>query len=597
MEVESIAESSSENVLSQQAIPRVTVYRLKNRLDDVSGVQVDGFNEVFISDEFLMNSEPASEPNGLESEPPTYSYSIHFKEPEASPPKWYNLFSHLDLMDTNCKPSISYSGYILFINTPCASYACTGGSGHFKMQKELEAEHRFGIEIAKRLLKKGELKAMSQRDTSSFIHTLDRVFRSRYQPNSDTDNLHRILTSIRGTLAKSRESERKEIGTTIKATDSLSVSGNKTLDEVISFVLKVDTIYSQESFDVDDTLKVPELKYIDPKLNKKLVESLSTQLCKDMIKYGDSTECDLKIFIDNEDVGFLPDVTEKFVLKYKRSEIDCGDEYENVIKNLGAILKNEAKPINALNSATIVLQCVGNETPYSKSALSLLCGDVELNGESYFINNSRWYMANASFKEALDREIDEVLYYEPEVLDLLDWTEGEKEGQYNRKHQSSSIVVLDQKFVRIEAEKKNPIEFCDLLVHRENKINLIHVKHDSGAALRALFAQAYVSAKLFYEEKEFKDKLVSGQIDKGSELIQSELQTLSDLGDRKKNELRVVMAIYDDKHSMPITTSNTPLSKLGSSLTLFAKVDLLQRCQSLRSMGYDVALTRIRSNN
>lgn len=571
---------------SKDSVNRITVYRLKTPLSSTNGLYIDDYYEAFTNDGFGTQELEAK-------------YSVYFQSPDTDAPKWLDLFSKLDIdffseADSR-RPLVATSGYILIINSSNSTYVCTGGNGHFRLSGSLEPHPRFGIDIARRILKRGELKSLAQKDTTSFVHSIERVFRSKYQPNNDSDNLHRILTNLRGTLSKER-SERKEIGTSIKASDSLSVTGKKTLEDLFTFIKSIDALYQRPPEVDESALQLPELSWIDPTKKAEEIQSLKVALCNKLIELYRDTEAENTLFIDSEKIQFLPDVTEKFEIRHKRQTCDCSNDYELALKAIGKILSDSSSPIAELDRIRISVKCIDASIPFVRPAIELLCGDVEYNNDSYFLNSGRWYCANQNFKEVLDKEIDEIPVIEPIELGLQEWSPSDKEDDYNKKHRNESIVLLDKHFVRI-AEEKGPIEFCDLLSIKDNKYNLIHVKHDCGAALRALFAQAYVATKLYKEDEEFRKNVHEANIGSKDNLTALDLEYLRNLETQKKQSIRVVMAIYDDETSHAV---NEPLSQLEASkifpgtLTLFAKVDLLQRCQSLRSMGYQVALTRIR---
>lgn len=577
--IEEVTEDSSDFV------NRVTIFRLKASQSGTSGIFIDGYNEVYSSED--QDDAP-------------WKFTVYFKQNDIDKPKWMFLFAHLTFdfegERQNLLPQVGTSGYIILVNYENSTYACTGGGGHFRIQGNLATEPRFGISVAKKILKKDELKSLSQKDATSFVHSLERAFRTNYQPKNDTDNLHRILTGLRGALSKSREEERREIGTSLKASDSLTVTGKKNLGEVFAFIAKIHQIYSGQLDPENDDLDVPELAWINPKKQSTLIEALEQQLRSDLIALHQSAQNLCELFIDNIDVGFLPDIVDKYELHLGRDRHDCGNEYFSVLRKMGEILSTSRDPSQDLKRFRITIHSSENNLHFQKIALELLCGDITHQNESYFLNAGRWYCANTGFKEILDREINEIAFISPEEFDLQAWQGTEHEEDFNARHSSDTSAVLDQKFVRIPQER-GPIEFCDILHKNNQTFNLIHVKNESGAALRALFAQAYVATKLYNDEQQFREKVTSANIDRSSQLTVQQTRLLADLKSAKKRDVRVVMAIYDpdpahSPRSSGIQTENTQI--LFGTLSLFAKVDLLQRCQSLRSMGYDVALTRIK---
>ncbi len=157
-------------------------------------------------------------------------------------------------------------------------------------------------------------------------------------------------------------------------------------------------------------------------------------------------------------------------------------------------------------------------------------------------------------------------------------------------------MLLDKRLVTLPGEKG--IEFCDLFGTALTKNCLIHVKEANGAELRALFAQGSVSGTMYSEVDDFK-KIVhkaNCTVRKNvAALTIAEKKLLADLKDKQVRELTVVYAVLDETKSHSVV----PGAKLTSecfdgTLSTFAKVDLLNHCQTLRGMGYSVAMTRIR---
>jgi len=118
----------------------------------------------------------------------------------------------------------------------------------------------------------------------------------------------------------------------------------------------------------------------------------------------------------------------------------------------------------------------------------------------------------------------------------------------------------------------------------------------TGAALRALFAQGFVSAKLYDEDAEFKAKIHTAVLQRANpELTDEQRRVLANLEHKLKRHIKIVYAIFDDKSSHCVVSNPESTSQiLNGTLTTFAKVDLLERVNSIRAMGYNVAVTRIR---
>jgi uncharacterized protein (TIGR04141 family) len=187
------------------------------------------------------------------------------------------------------------------------TYICTGGVGHFALKRSVDIEYRFGLELAKKILKsENDILGISQRETIGVVNNLSRVFRSDYSPESDSDNLHRILKNLKGRLEKA-DSDYKEIGSSIQAGDQLSVSGKKSLDGIFDFVKRVHAVYSTDT----EGISFPELTQINPKHDSELIDSLITSLARS-IRNHEKEKSWKTLFLDNYKLAFLPDRVTEF---------------------------------------------------------------------------------------------------------------------------------------------------------------------------------------------------------------------------------------------------------------------------------------------
>lgn len=552
---------------------KITVYRLA-ALADLATTQLDGYS---------LAAEGTETATG-------YAYKLWFGDTGARPPKWFPAFSQI----ASFTPTAKQAGFVLLVNTLNASYACTGGLGYHKLQEHLTIEPRFGITIAKRVLAASNIRGLTQKDASGIVHNLERVFRGAYNPSGDIDNLHRILKSLRATFTKGSD-RYKKIGSSIKASDSLTVNKARNFTEICEFVKEVDGFWSSTT---PPSLAIPELENINPKHEQDLINRLNQALAlaiRDCV--GANGEVSERLFLDNVDIGYLPDYVSEYTLCKEYIRTPCAS-HEEVFQHLASLLTAYTGPADKLykelESVKIKMHFDDSSENSYRSVLHYICGDIELDNEAYFISNCLWFKANSSFIDKINAELDEVHYLPPTHFALHQWNAGGDEDAFNRLHVANNCVLLDKRFVRVSHEK-GPIEFCDLLIVTPSDVNAIHVKHACGAALRALFAQGYVAAMLYAESAEFKQKVAAADIDDAAALSVNDKAVLAGLLARPKREFRIVYAIYDDasSHDADITTPASVSKVLGKTLTLFAKIDLLGRVQAIRAMGFNVALTRI----
>jgi uncharacterized protein (TIGR04141 family) len=195
----------------------------------------------------------------------------------------------------------------------------------------------------------------------------------------------------------------------------------------------------------------------------------------------------------------------------------------------------------------------------------------------------------------MTRELDNIECVDPEKLGLIEWDKSKFHEEKDFNAGQRRFVVMDRQCV-VVANEKGPIEFCDLLKVSADRVLLIHVKPDTGAALRALFAQGFVSARLYSESESFRAKIHHGDIKTtGAGFTTKELNVLKSLEKRHRREMHIIFAIFDETPSHTVPSAATTTSEiLKGALTTFAKVDLLDRVTNIRAMGYEVAVCRIK---
>lgn len=461
--------------------------------------------------------------------------------------------------------------------------------GIFHLRKHLSIEHRFGIELAQKILAIPELRGLSQRDTSGVVNTLDRVFRGPYNPHGDINNLKRVLTHVRGTLKKQNPLQAK-IGSSITASDALTVNGSKRFPDIVSFLTEVEHLAAQKS----TKLSIPQLEHINKKHHHMLLAELESALVEKLTNYNADEIHTL--FLDNEDIGYLPDRIEYFELIYDRKKYQAATftEVFEFVRSILSGISSVKDCQNAFHRMSLRLH-FDDGVLETRELAYFLCGVLEFKNDVYFLNNRLWYKASDEFINLMEQELDNIECIDPDMIGIEVWNKDKypTEKDFNTAHKA--LIVMDRRLVKITTEKGG-IEFCDLLRSNPGTVDLIHVKNDTGAALRALFAQGFVSAKLFAESNEFRTKVYSGNLKgDGPKLGSKDLTALKNLNKRHRREIKVVFAIFDDTKSHSVDPKATATSKiLNGTLSTFAKVDLLDRVTNLRAMGYGVALSRIK---
>lgn len=516
-------------------------------------------------------------------------YRLFFFTEGPKETSWMPVFKPLRLkLDRKDTPATIISGFILLIQVDSSLYGITGGVGHIGLRKYAPIEFRFGIDLAQRILALSELRGLSQKDTGGIVNVLSRGFRGIYNPKGDIGNLKRVLTNVRGTLKKQNPFYEK-IGCSIQASDALAVCGRKSFKDMIEFVAEVDKLAAHGTAKIT----IPQLEHIDKRANAELLQELEACLIEKLGEYD--SEKVHAFFLDNEDIGYLPDRVEDYVLfyNYRKYEIDTYESVFDSIRNIITSIKSPDDRRRAFRRMHLKAR-YDDGTWEERPLFYFLCGDVEYEGDVYFLNNQKWYRASEEYLVAMTGELDNIECLDPITLGLKEWDKSAypEEKFYNSSH--DNLIVLDSNLVKIP-EEKSRIEFCDLLRWSEDKIDLIHVKKAAGAALRALFAQGFVSAKLYAESDGFRNKVHASEVSNPGALTAEAKKMLESLKKRQKREIRVVFAIFDDTRAHRVPPQAVATSKvLKGTLSVFARVDLLSRVSELRAAGYEVAVSRIK---
>jgi len=517
-----------------------------------------------------------------------YAYRLFFHKDGPHPPSWLSVFDPLKpKVAKKDLPQTMTSGFVLLIEVDGSLFGITGGIGHIHLRKHLSIEHRFGLDLAERILALPELRGLTQRDTSGVVNALDRVFRGIYNPQGDINNLKRVLTHVRGTLQKTNPLQ-ATIGKSIQASDALTVNGSKKFDDIVRLLIEVNKLVAWGK----TQLKIPQLDQIDKKANTALIDELELALTKALLKYkADETH---SLFLDNEDMGYLPDRVTNYELVYNRKKYKS-DTFVEVFQNISTVLAGLSSTQDrhdALRRMNLNVTFDDGVTE-SQSLLYFICGDITYKKDVYFVNNRKWYRASQEFLAVMTRELDNIQCLDADKLGLKHWdkTKYREEKDFNKDQ--SGFILMDRQIV---AMPNGPIEFCDLLKVSSDHVLLIHVKPETGAALRALFAQGFVSATLYAESDVFRSKIHLGDVTiSNGGFTATQLKELKSLEQRHRREMQVIFAIFDDRPSHVVTPGATTTSQvLDGTLTTFAMVDLLDRATNLRLMGYDVAVCRIK---
>jgi uncharacterized protein (TIGR04141 family) len=214
--------------------------------------------------------------------------------------------------------------------------------------------------------------------------------------------------------------------------------------------------------------------------------------------------------------------------------------------------------------------------------LRCFTAEIELSGTAYILDEGALFAVDGTYLDGLNSFIGGL----PPLATSLPVTKtGEQEGPYNTRlaSQLKDALLLDKKTVI--RRQATAIEICDVAFKSRK---LVHVKKGlSSSSLSHLFAQGVISAELLHMDEEFRAAVkqrLSGKLEGSAAraragfawLYESPFQTM------RCEVAYVVMAGAKAK-----TRRKAP------GLPFFSKVNLRQRCEELRRMGFAHSLTLV----
>lgn len=200
----------------------------------------------------------------------------------------------------------------------------------------------------------------------------------------------------------------------------------------------------------------------------------------------------------------------------------------------------------------------------------VLVVERERNGRRYALSGGDWYEIEKGFAQKIEKRVAKIT---SAGLRLPAAGRNENEGDYNARVAGRGIYCLDRKCARVDGD---PIELCDLYCSRRRQF--VHVKWwDASSTLSHLFAQAQVSAETFLSDDSFRNE--------ARNLLRQQAPSLAShvpAGRPDPTNYQVVFGIIKGGQGWK------------RSLPFFSKLHLARSAESLRRLGFDVRLERIK---
>ena len=383
----------------------------------------------------------------------------------------------------------------------------------------------FGIDISCKSLDPNQLNHLYQKQPTGNVYGLSRSLRGKYMPTNDIVNQRSVLKALKGKIIN------QELGVTMEGRTSLAISGKKDLSDVIKLLDEIIEIEKSDKF----TVNIKGLNEVEEKLRDELDDELLTKINSG--KFDDIL------------LGYDDDLVFRNCEKLKVGK----DSTEYLIDDTQKVF-SAAQQQNAHDPANV--NVVGfdeqNQKIFSKKLFDLIEGELDFNDEKYFRIDKKWYKTNADYKKKIEDDFKSI-----EKIESNYFKPWQKDGDKFVIEDVFLNANIDSDKILAHTKKIYQIELADIIDKANNYF--IHVKKGQGAFLRNLFAQGYVSGSLFNGDEAFK-KSVGDKF-----------------GIDTSKKFTIVFAVFPEEET-----------KIDSIFTLFAKVDLLERYDSLKTMGFDV---------
>lgn len=479
---------------------------------------------------------------------------LYIKESKARPPNWLAfLLPGLDDDLSDLKITNSSASAVLLAQREDQVFAVTFGHGRYMLNDEA-LDHRFGLRCTLNALDPDRIRSLDRKTFERVQrHTREQVSQDSSLAAFEVDIDQDLLRSVTGTP------EDETLGHRFSGRDALSAVVRTGIDGVPALLdryhaLQLEDEYKKNFAWVDRIAEVadPGLK---SDLNQAVVEAIRT---------GDTDRVWLA----------APDILDWGAIEgFRYRSASSADVYPHL--DLAAYLADtgRADTLEVRHLGTDRIVCVtaaGEVDAPSWTLRSTLCGELELGGERYTLDEGIWYRIDDEFAEQVTKAVDEI----PEGSVKLPAYTHEHEEHYNKKAAERSkggLHLMDRKLIAT-GSTYGRIEFCDLM---NTDGVLIHVKRYGGSsALSHLFNQGFVSAQLMYRDRTFRTS--------ANEVLPEPCRFRDPAEQIDPSSFEIAYAI---------------IAPPGKRLRLpfFSLVSLRNIERSLREMGFRVTLTEIRN--
>ncbi|MBC7936285.1 MAG: TIGR04141 family sporadically distributed protein [Rhizobacter sp.] len=499
----------SDNSKMQISIRQIDLYRFGNSsFNDVTDVIVQEINKNEENNTSKFSIQKMTE------EYPGFDIRIYHAT-KTNPPRWLGFFNEIIAKDEEILKSYNiYSTFLAFIGFKENIYAISGGTGNMVLDRF--SVMNLGTEVLTRLIKKDEKVINSLKDRSFIGNILgqSRIYKDD-QRLTDEDQFGKIYNQVKAVLNKEilskifkfSKSDLSRKTANCIAHSSFQINKRISFKKLLEIIERIDWLFEtrkEPNFTLNNVIHIDKRKLFYQELRTKLELEFKSQIYN---KYVKKEELDFDFCHKNYEEFY--DANE-YVATRGRTNISSTSHRFTFSSILYVVKKDGFMVDDSLEEFIYSFLDIKIETLDNMGeALTVgtlyehLNGEIMYEGNVYFYLAAEWYRVKESFIDQLNSDCKDSI---KQVLskDLISEPFTEKiEDDYVSKFFGKSNTYVMHKLLY------ENIELCDLLIHDNNSIHLVHIKQGFNHSVRELASQISMAAKHLIHDRTTNCKLIS----------------------------------------------------------------------------------------
>ncbi|RKG52033.1 hypothetical protein D7X30_35010 [Corallococcus sp. AB011P] len=501
-------------------------------------------------------------------------HKIYFVKTEPRPPKWLKFIeSYVSTKETEHLSNHTASALVLLKVTTHEGprfFGMSAGFGHLFINKD-NIELNFGLITALNSVDPTKLRTIDSKKLG--VQTLQKREASNLETKLGEFGFEfdsEILHIVSGTCID------ETLGARIGGSDSLNLHTKLDFEELPAKCATLFKRYRSDSykqaFSFIDHVKLEKSSRIKQQLDDQMLDVLNKRRSAPHVSVAypdqiDYNECVSYLISGKGGSSIVDEITLQRIYDYIGKETLTIDDLKKIkIFGLSDLDRNsrrtEIEPLYAY-----------------------LTHEAKLGDRRYILSNRRWYEVDRDYLEKLDRDLKEYVRFSSTPI-LPPWrlSQNKKgvwvhdEGDYNKAcGADKNFLLLDRKLYSFgTGHGGSRVEVADLF-HRPSSKLLCVKKLSSSATLNHLLAQATVSAELFSDMEQYRERFLAS------------VATHWGIAKPAQDFIRTLKFVY------AIGTQETvPLLDL---LPVFSKVMLMKHIRLLQRARFDVELAQVLMTN